>query len=178
MRYAAFLRGINIGGRRVRNPDLLACLQETGFEDPAVFRASGNVVFEAGAGPVEKVKTKLERGLEKGLGFEVVAYPRNARQIKAIAAQRPFSESQLRASKGRFQVAFLPGKPSAAKKKQMLALATEKDLLAIRGSELYWLPSGGTQDSDLGMAGIDKTIGPMTLRTMGTVEKIVEKYFS
>jgi uncharacterized protein (DUF1697 family) len=178
VRYAAFLRGINIGGRRVRNQDLLACLEEIGFEEPAVFRASGNAVFEGGTAPVEKVKRRLERGLEKGLGFEVVAYPRNARQVKAIAAQRPFSEQQLRKSKGRFQVALLPAKPSAAKKKEMLALATEKDLLAISGSELYWLPSAGTQESDLGMARIDKTIGPMTLRTMGTIEQIVEKYFS
>jgi uncharacterized protein (DUF1697 family) len=144
-----------------------------------VFRASGNLVVDASAGlGVEKVKSKLERGLEQALGFEVVAYPRSTRQIKAIAAHRPFSAAQLRKSKGRSQVAFLPGKPSAAKRKKMLALATEKDLLAIRGSELYWLPAAGTQESDLGMTGIDKTIGPMTLRTMGTVEQIVEKYFA
>jgi uncharacterized protein (DUF1697 family) len=144
-----------------------------------VFRASGNVVVDAKAGlGADKVRSKLERGLEKSLGFEVVAYPRSARQIKAIAGQRPFSAAQLRKSKGRSQVALLPGKPSAAKRKQMLDLATEKDLLAIRGTELYWLPSAGTQESDLGMTGIDKTIGPMTLRTMGTIEQIAEKYFS
>jgi hypothetical protein len=60
----------------------------------------------------------------------------------------------------------------------MLALGSEKDRLAIRGTELYWLPSAGTQESELGMARIDKTIGPMTLRTMGTIEQIAEKHFS
>jgi uncharacterized protein (DUF1697 family) len=178
-RYAVFLRGINIGSRRVRNQDLLSCVEAIGFEEAAVFRASGNLVLEGGAGEsVEQVKRRLERGLQKSLGFEVVAYPRSARQIKAIAALRPFPAKALRDSKGRFQVAFLAAKPSAAAKKEMLALATEKDLLAVRGTELYWLPSAGTQESELGMARIDKTIGPMTLRTMGTIEEIVARYFS
>jgi uncharacterized protein (DUF1697 family) len=178
-RYAAFLRGINIGNRRVRNQDLLACVEAIGFEDAAVFRASGNLVVDGGAGvSVEKVKSRLERGLRESLGFEVVAYPRSARQIKAIAAHKPFPAKALRESKGRFQVALLPAKPSAVAKKEMLGMATEKDLLAIRGSELYWLPSAGTQESELGMAKIDKTIGPMTLRTMGTIEEIAARYFS
>ena len=35
-------------------------------------------------------------------------------------------------------------KPSAAARKKVLALATDQDLLALEGRELYWLPSGGS----------------------------------
>jgi uncharacterized protein (DUF1697 family) len=176
VRYAAFLRGINVSNRRDKSADLIACMEELGFEEPAVFRASGNLVFEAGAG-AEKVAAKLEKALRKSLGFEVPVFLRSARQVSAIAAHQPFPAKHLNAAKGKLQVALLAGKPSAAAKERTLALATEEDLLAIRGSELYWLPSGGTQGSELGMKGIDHAIGPMTMRTKGTIEAIVEKYF-
>src|SRR4051812_49424541 len=140
-RYAAFLRGININNRRARNMDLIACLQEVGFEEPAVFRASGNLVFEGPSGAnAEEVAAKLEDGLKKSLGFEVPVFLRSARQIKAIAGHDPFPAKEVKASKGKLQVALLPSKPTAAAKKRTLALATDKDRLAVRGTELYWLP--------------------------------------
>ena len=178
MRYAAFLRAINVSGRRAAKGELIACLEELGFEKPAVFRASGNLVFEAGAEPSEKVAARLEGGLKKSLGFEVPVFLRSARQVKAIAAHEPFPAKQVEGSKGKLQVALLAGKPSAAQKRKTLALATDADKLAIRGSELYWLPSAGTQKSDLGMKGIDDAIGPTTMRTMGTIEQIAAKYFT
>jgi uncharacterized protein (DUF1697 family) len=177
VRYAAFLRGINVSNRRASKTDLIACMEDLGFEDPAVFRASGNLVFEADGGGAKKVAAKLEKGLRKSLGFEVPVFLRSASQVKAIAAHEPFAAKQVKASKGKLQVALLAGKPSAAAKKKTLALATDKDLLAIRGSELYWLPSGGTQKSGLGMKGIDDAIGPTTMRTTGTIEQIAAKYF-
>ncbi|MFL5894015.1 MAG: DUF1697 domain-containing protein, partial [Thermoleophilaceae bacterium] len=44
-RSAAFLRGINLGRRRVTNADLRSCVEAMGFSDVDVFGASGNVVF-------------------------------------------------------------------------------------------------------------------------------------
>ncbi len=58
----------------------------------------------------------------------------------------------------------------------MLDLAGEEDLLAIEGRELFWLPSGGTLDSDLDLKAIDKTLGKGTMRTMGTIEQIAAKH--
>ena len=58
----------------------------------------------------------------------------------------------------------------------MLALATDEDLLAIEGRELYWLPSGGISESDLDLKAIDKALGKGTTRTMGTIEQIAAKH--
>ena len=41
-RYAAFLRGINVGGHRVKNTELRALFEAMGFADVHTFRASGN----------------------------------------------------------------------------------------------------------------------------------------
>ena len=46
-RYVAFLRGMNLGKRRIKSSELVAHFEAMGLEDVATFRASGNVVFVA-----------------------------------------------------------------------------------------------------------------------------------
>ena len=58
-----------------------------------------------------------------------------------------------------------------------MSLASEQDRLAVKGTELYWLPSGGTQKSALDMKAIDSAVGPNTLRTQGTIEQMAAKFF-
>ena len=48
-RYVAFLRGMNLGNRRIKNHELRAEFERLGFEEVATFRASGNVVFGSAA---------------------------------------------------------------------------------------------------------------------------------
>jgi uncharacterized protein (DUF1697 family) len=48
-RYVAFLRGINLGGRRIKNEELRRHFEEIGLEEVATFRASGNVIEEVAA---------------------------------------------------------------------------------------------------------------------------------
>ncbi len=59
----------------------------------------------------------------------------------------------------------------------MLALATAQDRLALGERELYWLPSAGVLDSPLDLEAIEGLLGSYTMRTMGTVEGLVTKYF-
>ena len=73
---------------------------------------------------------------------------------------------------------MLSKKPSAANRKQVLALATDDDLLAFGKRELFWLPSGGTLESALDRKTIDKLLGPTTMRTKGTVEQLTAKFFA
>ena len=58
-----------------------------------------------------------------------------------------------------------------------VSLASEQDRLALKGTELYWLPSGGTQQSALDMKAIDRSIGLNTIRTQGTIEQMASKFF-
>ena len=43
-RYAAFLRGMNVGGHRLSNDELRSHFAALGFAEVATFRASGNGV--------------------------------------------------------------------------------------------------------------------------------------
>ncbi len=176
-RYAAFLRAINVGDRKATGAQLRAAAERAGFEEVASFRNSGNLVVSA-SGTAAEVAKRLERGLKAELGFEVPAFVRGARQVQAIAAFEPFSAAKAKASAGKLQVLLLGGKPTPASARRARRLATESDLLTLRGSELYWLPSAGTQASALDRKALAQILGRSTTRTMGTIKEIVAKHFS
>jgi uncharacterized protein (DUF1697 family) len=176
-RYVAFLRGMNLGNRRIKNPELRTEFEQLGFADVTTFRASGNVIFGCGRGQREAALTKkIESGLADGLGYDVPVFLRSAAEVEAIAARKPFAAKLVEASKGKLQVSMLARKPAAKARRAVLDLASDEDLLAVEGRELYWLPSGGTIDSDLDLKAIDRALGKGTMRTMGTVEQIAAKH--
>jgi uncharacterized protein (DUF1697 family) len=175
MKYAAFLRAVNLGrNRRVTSARLKTLFEEAGADEVATFRTSGNVVFEAR----RDMARALEKHLEQALGHEMVIFLRTASDVREIAAHEPFPPKDVEASNGKLQVALLDRKPTAATRTKVLALATDLDLLAFGKRELYWLPSGGTMESELDRKALDGLLGPTTMRTKGTVEQLAAKYFA
>jgi uncharacterized protein (DUF1697 family) len=175
-RYVAFLRGMNLGKRRIKNEELRAHFEAMGLEEVATFRASGNVIFATPKREAEsKLAKRVEAELDGRLGYEVPVFLRSDKEIAAIAAQQSFPAAKVKKSKGKLQVSLLQKKPSGAAKKKVLALAGGEDLLAVEGRELYWLPSGGLLESDLDLKAIERLLGADTRRTMGTIEQIAAK---
>lgn len=174
-RYVAFLRGMNLGGRRITNDALRAHFEALGCVEVATFRASGNVVFAKQGQPAELTR-QLEAGLAEALGYEVPVFLRSAEELLAIAACEPFDKKHVGASKGKLQIALLTKKPSSAAAKKALALSTDADRLAIEGRELYWLPKGGMSESDLDLKALATILGPTTIRTKGTIDQIAAKH--
>ncbi|HEY0318250.1 MAG TPA: DUF1697 domain-containing protein [Solirubrobacterales bacterium] len=176
-RYVAFLRGMNLGGRRIKNEELKAEFEALGFEQVATFRASGNVVLATGKKEKEgALAGRIEKGLGEALGYEVPVFLRSCAEVVAIAEREPFEPEAVAASEGKLQVSLLSKEPSAAAGRKILALATDEDLLAVAGREVYWLPSGGILDSDLDLKALEAIVGADTRRTMGTIEQIAAKY--
>jgi uncharacterized protein (DUF1697 family) len=167
--YAAFLRAINVGGRRIKAAELCAPFASMGFGEPRAFRASGNVLFLSPRKPSE---AQIEQRLGEELGYEVVTFLRGPAEIARLAAAEPFEQG------AKFHVMFLKKLPSAAAQKQVLALGTEDDRLAFGPRELFWRPRGRMTDSELDLKAVEKLIGANTMRTNGTVEQIAAKYFA
>lgn len=174
--YAAFLRGMNVGGHRLTNDELRVCFAAMGFSGVATFRASGNVVFTAPAEPPEDVESRIERGLLAALGYEVPTFIRSEQETRAIAQAQPFAAERVSASAGKLQVALLAASPTPQARADAVSLAGDADALAFGARELYWLPSGGILDSALDMKTIGRLLGPMTMRTKGTIEQLAAKH--
>jgi uncharacterized protein (DUF1697 family) len=175
--YVAFLRGINLGNRRVKSPELVKHFEQMGLEEVATFRASGNVVFADPSGDSEsKLQKRVEAELDERLGYDVAVFLRSFEEVAAIAAREPFDAKAIARSKGKPQVQLLAKKPTAAARKKVLALAGPDDEMAFEARELHWLPSTGLSETDVDMKAIDKALGKGTMRTMGTIEQIASKY--
>jgi uncharacterized protein (DUF1697 family) len=176
-RYVAFLRGINLGNRRIKSPELVEHFEAMGLAEVATFRASGNVVFADPKGDSEaKLQARLERELDQRLGYEVAVFLRGCEEVAAIAAREPFDARAIARSKGKPQVQLLARKPTAAAKRRALALAGPDDEMAFAGRELHWLPSTGVSETEVDLKRLDRVLGKGTMRTAGTIEQIARKH--
>lgn len=175
-RFVAFLRGMNLGRRRITNPDLRHAFEDLGFENVTAFLASGNVVFDTDGGTPARIAKTIEAGLRAALEYDVPTFLRTAKQVRTIAAYKPFPKAAVARSKGKLQVALLERKPNEKTRKAALAMATPEDRVAIEGRELYWLPKGSILDAGIDLQAIEKTLGPVTIRTRRTVERIAARF--
>lgn len=168
-RYAAFLRAINVGGRRITGVELCEPFAAMGFSDVASFRASGNVIFDAARRPAEG---RIEKQLGKALGYEVEVFLRGPAQMLELASAEPFEPG------AKYHVWFLKKLPSPARQRSVLELGTEDDRLVFGKRELFWRPRGRMTDSELDLKAVGKLLGLNTVRTNGTVEQIAAKWFA
>jgi uncharacterized protein (DUF1697 family) len=91
MRYAAFLRGINVGGnKKVPMSELKKCLEKLGYENVKTLLNSGNVIFETKkTNPISLTKT-IESTLEKTFGFKIKTMIRSLEEIEKLIESNPF----------------------------------------------------------------------------------------
>ncbi|HZY68995.1 MAG TPA: DUF1697 domain-containing protein [Devosia sp.] len=87
-RYAAFLRGVNLGKRTVKSAELKAAFEALGLGNVKTLLASGNVLFDADHDAGHK--EQIEAGLKKQFSFEVPIVLRTLDELRELAAGNPF----------------------------------------------------------------------------------------
>ena len=174
-RVAAFLRAINVGGRRVTNAELADLVTAAGYADVSAYQAAGNLLLNTGGQDTTAVEATIEAALMAGLGYAVETFIRTTDELKDLLALRPFDPDELAAAKSAPQIGFLREAPTAEVAATTSALATATDRLAVVGRELHWLPLEGVGRSPLDLTAVADRLGPMTVRTRGTVERIHAK---
>lgn len=172
--WVAFLRGMNLGGRRITNDELCAHVGALGFESVSAYQASGNVLFEADAGDAETIAARLERGLTAALDYEVPSFVRSADAVVDLADCRPFTDD-LRVEGRKIQVALLRRPADASKRREAEAHGSDDDLLVARETEIFWAPRLGVGRSELDWKAIERAVGLVTVRTLGTIQRIARK---
>lgn len=175
MQCVAFLRAINVGNRRVKMDRLCALFEDLGFSNVSTFIASGNVIFEAGRGKPTALEHQIDGGLADALGYEVVTFLRTPAQLGGIISNATSLLDEPKKNE-RLYIALLRSPPAAAARSKITGLSTDKDELAIKGRELYWLIHGGLMDSHYSMADMEKTLGqPTTMRSLTTIRRLLTK---
>lgn len=90
MRYAALLRGINVGGKAlIPMAALRECVEGVGHADVSTYIASGNVIFEAPRRSAASLEAELERAIERRFELPVKVFVRTGAQLDAVVKAVP-----------------------------------------------------------------------------------------
>ena len=174
-RYVAFLRGMNLGRRRIKNPELCAAFEDIGFTNVSAFLASGNVIFDTDESDSAAVADSIEHGLRDSLGYEVPTFLRSADEVRTIASHQPFADVAAERT-GKMQIAIIGSETDQSTRASVLELSNDADLLEIVGRELYWWPKGNFLDSQLDLKALEAILGPFTIRTKNTIERLAVRF--
>ncbi len=171
-RLVALLRGINLGSkRRIAMGDLRALFAELGYEDVRTVLASGNVVF---TGPKAKAREKLEKGIAERFDMQVDVVVRTMAELQAVVDADPFGDAVDNPT--RYFVAFLDGKPKAARLKELGEEDFAPDRFAAGEREIYaWCPEGMQNSKLMKALGKPGLAGTATVRNWATVNKLLER---
>jgi uncharacterized protein (DUF1697 family) len=89
VRYVAFLRGINVGGRTIKMVELTSYFEESGYGEVTTVLQTGNVIFESAEG-MPALKQTIEAGLSARFNYSahVQIYPLT--KVNRIVDASPF----------------------------------------------------------------------------------------
>ena len=173
MRYAALLRGINVGGNKlVPMADLRAMTAKLGFQDPKTLLQSGNLVFSAKSQPTAKLEQILEAATKKNIAVECSYLLRTADEWERMMAANPFT-GFAKADPARLAVTFCREAPTAEALDALRAEARGGEDFKAVGRELFVCYPDGMGQSKLAIALSKNRLGTIcTARNWNTVLKI------
>jgi uncharacterized protein (DUF1697 family) len=139
--FAALLRGVNVGGRKLVMSELCAHLESLGHEDVVSYIQSGNVVFRSAGGDRSAVSRELEEAIAARFGLEITVLLRTYEELAAVAQRNPFLARTGEPS--RLHVLFLASAPAPTAVEALDANRSPGDEFAVVGAEAYlYLPNG------------------------------------
>lgn len=176
--YLAFLRGMNLGHRRLSMDELRGHFERLKFADVATFIASGNVIFSSTEADATNLARKIAAHLETSLGYRVDTFLRTRAEVAAVARFQPFQKADAENEAHTLHVGFLSTPLPAAQARGLEACRTEVDDLRVVGREYYWLCRIKSNESTVWAS---KTLRALKLpsssmRNMNTVRKLAALY--
>ncbi len=135
-RYAAMVRGINVGGRsRMTMYDLRGIFTGLGHSDVSTYIQSGNVVFTTSAPSPARVAAGIEDRIRRDLGLEVTVLLRTDPELGAVIDGNPFLRKG--ADPAKLHVTFLADTPGPPRLDGLVVPGAGPDEFRVVGREVY-----------------------------------------
>ncbi|WP_030713673.1 DUF1697 domain-containing protein [Streptomyces sp. NRRL F-2580] len=175
-KYAALLRGINVGGsKKVPMAELRSVLEELGHGDVQTYLQSGNAVFSSVERDPAALARELETAIEARFGFRVACLVVDGAYLRAVAGACPFPAAELEGKQ--LHATFFSEQPGAERFAALDQASYLPEEYRLGDRVLYLYAPDGLGRSKLAEAlarpavvkGID-----VTTRNWNTVAKLVE----
>ena len=177
-RYIAFLRGMNLGKRRLPMSRLKELFEEIGFREVTTFIASGNVLFSSKVKATQSLESQIAGHLENALGYRVDTFVRTDKEVAAVGSAEIFPEAGREGIT--IHVAFLQQKLSENLARRLAAIRTAHDEFQGDGREYYWLCRIRTSDSKVWTLPELRALKlpTATMRNLTSIQKLVAKHLA
>ncbi|MEB3031407.1 DUF1697 domain-containing protein [[Mycobacterium] nativiensis] len=170
-RYAAFLRGVNVGGVNLKMADVAAALTGAGFSEVRTLLASGNVLLES-PNDAATVRTAAEAALRKRFDYQawVLVYEIDA--VRDIVEAYPFEPE---VPGWHSYVTFVADEKVLTELTALFAGIDADEKIKVGDGVIYWqIPKGNTLDSAVGKTmGKKRYASATTTRNMRTLSKVL-----
>lgn len=169
--YAAFLRGVNVGGVRLKMADVASALRSAGFDDVRTILASGNVVLTAYC-DAPGVRTAAETALRGRFGYDAWVLVYEMASVRSIVDDFPF-EPEV---DGHHSYVTFVSDPVVLNDIAGLAAGAGPEEKIARGDGvIYWqVPRSGTLTSAIGRTmGNGRYASSTTTRNLRTLGKVL-----
>ena len=168
--FAAFLRGVNVGGVNLKMADVATALTDAGLAEVRTILATGNVILDSPKG-ADAVRAIAEKALRKRFGYDawVLVYP--ITKLRSIVDGYPF-EPEVDGYQS--YVTFVTDAKVLDELAALPAGSGEK--IAPGVGVIYWqVPKGSTLDSTIGKTmGKPRYKSSTTTRNLRTVAKVLQ----
>lgn len=177
MRYAALLRGVNVGGHgRLPMADLRAILEGLGYREVATYLQSGQAVLTTDEPDEDAVAARVRDALTARTGAEIDVMARSHDYLQAVLDNCPFPAGQGPGKQ--FHVAYASAGLDPSRFEAIDAAAFAPEQFALGDRLIYfWLP-GGIGRSKLATKAVGRGIlDPdvwVTVRNWNTAVKLAD----
>ena len=170
--FAAFLRGVNVGGVNLKMAEVATALSDAGFTNVRTILATGNVLLESKSG-VAAVRKKAEAALRERFGYEAWVLAYDIDTVRAISEAYPF-EREVDGYQS--YVTFVTDAKVLGELSALADQAGSDEKIAPGTGVIYWqVPKGGTLDSTIGKTmGKPRYKSSTTTRNLRTLAKVLQ----
>lgn len=179
MKYVAFFRGINVGGKnKVKMADLRQLFADCGFQEVKTYIQSGNVIFTSDQSETV-LREMIAQAFTERFGFQSTVILRSAAELTAITADFPFTEAEIAQANAaapeveHMYIYFANEALDTAALDKICQDYEGPDQLRAGERELYLLCQESVRNSKLATA-LTKLPVPLTARNQKTLRKIHE----
>lgn len=168
-RYAAFLRGVNVGGVNLKMAEVAKVFTDAGFDNVKTVLATGNVLLDSLSG-ANTVRSTAEAALRQAFGYDAWVLVYDLDTLHDVSADYPFERD---VPEHHSYVTFVS---DDAMLDELAGLAADAGETAARGDGvLYWqVARSSTLDSAIGKTmGKKRYKSSTTTRNLRTLDKVL-----
>lgn len=168
--FAAFLRGVNVSGKRIIRMDLLVKeMAAIGLDDVNTFIQSGNIIFNSKLKNKIELEAKIEMQIKISFGIDTKCFVRSYEEIAKCISGHPFTNPE---NENGSYIAFMQCAAVTAGELNTKFDQTDEDKIYFTTAETY-IQTDKFSKTKFNNSFIERNIkSPATTRKISTIRKI------